>query len=89
MGIAIALDCMGGDHGAHVTVPAAASFVCPQPRSRRHPGRRGETYVRAEMKRAGLSSETRVRVSARFGSGCDGRSRIAWPCAASATRPCG
>src|SRR6266404_7049930 len=27
MAITIALDCMGGDHGAHVTVPAALDFV--------------------------------------------------------------
>jgi glycerol-3-phosphate acyltransferase PlsX len=35
MDITIALDAMGGDHGAHVTVPAAANFLArnPQPRS--------------------------------------------------------
>jgi len=27
MAITIALDCMGGDHGAHVTVPAALDFL--------------------------------------------------------------
>ena len=27
MAITIALDCMGGDHGAHVTVPAALDFI--------------------------------------------------------------
>jgi glycerol-3-phosphate acyltransferase PlsX len=27
MAITVAIDCMGGDHGAHVTVPAAMSFV--------------------------------------------------------------
>ena len=31
MGITIALDCMGGDHGAHVTVPAAANFLARNP----------------------------------------------------------
>jgi phosphate acyltransferase len=61
MGIAIAPDCMGGDHGAHVTVPAAASFLSHHPEA-------GvilvgeERVVRAEMKRAGLSSDPRVRV---------------------------
>jgi phosphate acyltransferase len=61
MGIAIALDCMGGDHGAHVTVPAAASFLSHNPEA-------GvilvgeENVLRAEMKRAGLSSDPRARV---------------------------
>jgi glycerol-3-phosphate acyltransferase PlsX len=61
MGIAIALDCMGGDHGAHVTVPAAASFLSHNPEA-------GvilvgeEKIVRAEMKRAGLLSDPRARV---------------------------
>ncbi len=61
MGIAIALDCMGGDHGVHVTVPAAASFLSHHPEA-------GvilvgeERAVRAEMKRAGLSSDPRARV---------------------------
>jgi len=34
MGITIALDCMGGDHGPHVTVPAAASFLQQRPDTR-------------------------------------------------------
>jgi phosphate acyltransferase len=61
MGIAIALDCMGGDHGAHVTVPAAASFLSHNPEA-------GvilvgeERVLQAEMKRAGLSSDPRARV---------------------------
>ncbi len=61
MGIAIALDCMGGDHGAHVTVPAAASFLSHNPEA-------GvilvgeEKVLHAEMKRAGLSSDPRARV---------------------------
>jgi len=61
MGIAIALDCMGGDHGPHVTVPAAANFLTHHPEA-------GvilvgkEQVVRAEMKRASLSSDPRVRV---------------------------
>ncbi len=61
MGIAIALDCMGGDHGAHVTVPAAASFLSHNPEA-------GvilvgeEKILHAEMKRAGLTSDPRARV---------------------------
>jgi glycerol-3-phosphate acyltransferase PlsX len=61
MGIAIALDCMGGDHGVHVTVPAAASFLSNNPDA-------GvilvgeEKVLRAEMKRAGLSSDPRARL---------------------------
>jgi glycerol-3-phosphate acyltransferase PlsX len=61
MGIAIALDCMGGDHGAHVTVPAAASFLSHNPEA-------GvilvgeEEVLHEEMKRAGLSSDPRARV---------------------------
>jgi len=34
MGITIALDCMGGDHGPQVTVPAAASFLQQRPDAR-------------------------------------------------------
>ena len=31
MAITIALDCMGGDHGPHVTIPAAAAFLQERP----------------------------------------------------------
>jgi glycerol-3-phosphate acyltransferase PlsX len=61
MGIAIALDCMGGDHGVHVTLPAAASFLSHNPDA-------GvilvgqEKVLRAELKQAGLSGDPRVRV---------------------------
>jgi glycerol-3-phosphate acyltransferase PlsX len=34
MGITIALDCMGGDHGLQVTVPAAANFLQQRPDAR-------------------------------------------------------
>jgi glycerol-3-phosphate acyltransferase PlsX len=34
MGVTIALDCMGGDSGPSVTIPAAASFVARQPDAR-------------------------------------------------------
>jgi glycerol-3-phosphate acyltransferase PlsX len=61
MGITIALDCMGGDHGPHVTVPAAASFLVQNPDA-------GvilvglEEVVRAEMKRVELAAGLHVRV---------------------------
>ena len=61
MGISIALDCMGGDHGAHVTVPAAASFLARNPEaSVILVGQ--EDVVRAEMARAGLAEDARARV---------------------------
>src|SRR3990172_10654936 len=31
MGITVAIDCMGGDHGPHVTVPAALGFLRSHP----------------------------------------------------------
>ncbi|MDY0048849.1 MAG: phosphate acyltransferase, partial [Thauera propionica] len=31
MGVTIAIDCMGGDHGPVVTVPAALSFLRSHP----------------------------------------------------------
>src|SRR4051812_16934702 len=31
MDITVAIDCMGGDHGPHVTVPAALRFLARQP----------------------------------------------------------
>jgi len=31
MAITVAIDCMGGDHGPHVTVPAAANFAASRP----------------------------------------------------------
>jgi glycerol-3-phosphate acyltransferase PlsX len=61
MGITIALDCMGGDHGAHVTVPAAASFLSRNPEaSVILVGL--EDIVRAEMLRVGLAADARVRI---------------------------
>jgi glycerol-3-phosphate acyltransferase PlsX len=61
MGISIALDCMGGDHGAHVTVPAAASFLAHNPEaSVILVGQEG--VVRTEMARVGLAEDARARV---------------------------
>jgi phosphate acyltransferase len=61
MDITIVLDAMGGDHGAHVTVPAAASFLARTPEARIILVGQ-ESLVRAEMKAAGLSADARVRV---------------------------
>jgi phosphate acyltransferase len=61
MDITIALDAMGGDHGAHITVPAAASFLARNPRAKIILVGQ-EPVLRAEMKTAGLSSDPRVRV---------------------------
>src|SRR5689334_7290692 len=61
MDITIALDAMGGDHGPHVTIPAAAHFL------ERHPEAKivlvGQPPVlEAEMRAAGLHAGERVRV---------------------------
>ena len=61
MDIKIALDAMGGDHGAHVTVPAAANFLAANPQAQIILVGQ-EPVLRAEMKSAGLSGDTRVRV---------------------------
>ena len=61
MDITIVLDAMGGDHGAHVTVPAAASFLARTPEARIILVGQ-ESLVRVEMKAAGLSADARVRV---------------------------
>jgi phosphate acyltransferase len=61
MGITIALDCMGGDHGAHVTVPAAASFLLHKPDAVVILVGQ-ERVLRGEVKRAGLASDPRVRL---------------------------
>ena len=61
MDVTIVLDAMGGDHGAHVTVPAAASFLASNPEARIILVGQ-EPLVRAEMKAAGLNADARVRV---------------------------
>ena len=33
MEVTVAIDCMGGDHGAHVTVPAALDYLERDPQS--------------------------------------------------------
>jgi glycerol-3-phosphate acyltransferase PlsX len=61
MDITIALDAMGGDHGPHITVPAAASFLARNPEAKIILVGQ-EPVLRAEMKAAGLSADARVRV---------------------------
>jgi len=61
MGVTIALDCMGGDHGAHVTVPAAAHFLSGNSDANLVLVGQ-ESVVRAEMQKAGLHGNSRVTV---------------------------
>jgi glycerol-3-phosphate acyltransferase PlsX len=61
MEVTVAVDCMGGDHGVRVTVPAAVEW------SRRDPGCRFvlvglQDQIRAELQRAGELSSERLRV---------------------------
>jgi glycerol-3-phosphate acyltransferase PlsX len=61
MRISIALDCMGGDHGPEVTIPAAAAFL--QQRSDAHiilVGRRDE--IEAQLRALHLEGDARLRV---------------------------
>jgi glycerol-3-phosphate acyltransferase PlsX len=63
MTITIALDCMGGDHGPHVTVPAAASFI--EQRADAHVVLVGlHDEVMAELRALGLTDHPRIRVRA-------------------------
>jgi glycerol-3-phosphate acyltransferase PlsX len=61
MDVTIALDAMGGDHGPHVTVPAAAHFL-----SRNAEAKvvlvGQEPVLRSEMRAAGLHAGERVRI---------------------------
>lgn len=61
MEVTVAIDCMGGDHGVRVTVPAAIE------RSRLDPQSRFilvglETEIRAELTRAGISASDRFEI---------------------------
>ena len=61
MTVKITIDCMGGDHGPAVTVPAAVSFV------RSHPDAQLllvgiESAIRAQLKKCKASGETRLTV---------------------------
>lgn len=61
MAITVAIDCMGGDHGPHVTVPAAANFAAA------HPGVGIilvgiEQAIQAELAKLAAGSGARLRV---------------------------
>jgi len=59
--VTIALDCMGGDHGPHVTVPAAISFLGRHPRaSVILVG--DQARIEAELRSIGALGEPRVRI---------------------------
>jgi phosphate acyltransferase len=61
MDITVAIDCMGGDHGAHVTVPAVLEYLARDTQSAFIlVGRRGE--IEAELARRGASATPRLRV---------------------------
>ncbi len=63
MGVRIAIDCMGGDHGLSVTVPAALSFIAHVPDvSVLLVGREDE--IRAALGKAGAHDASRVAVRA-------------------------
>jgi glycerol-3-phosphate acyltransferase PlsX len=61
MSIRIAIDCMGGDHGLAVTVPAALSFAAQQPDSELLLVGRAP-LIEAEMARLGVPAGVRDRV---------------------------
>lgn len=61
MDVRIALDAMGGDHGAHVTVPAAASFLARNPSAQIILVGQ-EPVLREQMKATGLTGSSRVRI---------------------------
>ncbi|MDK6080070.1 phosphate acyltransferase PlsX [Massilia varians] len=61
MTITISIDCMGGDHGPSVTIPAAVSFLKKQ--ADVHLILVGlEDVLRAELKKHGAESNTRITV---------------------------
>jgi glycerol-3-phosphate acyltransferase PlsX len=61
MAITIALDCMGGDHGPHVTVPAAAAFLKERPDARMILVGVRDAVV-SELRTQQLESDPRLRV---------------------------
>ena len=59
--ITISIDCMGGDHGAHVTVPAALSFLSAFPEARVLLVGLPEV-IEAELRKLGAATNERVEV---------------------------
>jgi glycerol-3-phosphate acyltransferase PlsX len=61
MAITIALDCMGGDHGPHVTIPAVAAFLKERPEARMIlVGLRDA--IETQLRAAKLADDARVRI---------------------------
>ena len=61
MAVTVAVDCMGGDHGAHVTVPAVLEYLARDPASAFIlVGQRD--VIEAELRRCKASESTRRRV---------------------------
>ena len=63
MNITVAVDCMGGDHGPHVTVPAVADYL------HRNPATEIilvglPVAIESEVRAARLASDPRVRIHA-------------------------
>src|SRR5215213_3780002 len=61
MRVTVAVDCMGGDHGAHVTVPAVLDYLAHDPNSAFILVGR-QDVVEAELARRGGSAGERLRV---------------------------
>ncbi len=61
MTVRISIDCMGGDHGPSVTVPASVAFVQHEPDAELLLVGR-EDVVRAELKRLGADNHPRLSV---------------------------
>jgi glycerol-3-phosphate acyltransferase PlsX len=61
MHVTVAVDCMGGDHGAHVTVPAVLEYLAHDPNSAFILAGR-QDVIEAELARQGASAGERLRV---------------------------
>jgi glycerol-3-phosphate acyltransferase PlsX len=61
MALTIALDCMGGDHGPHVIIPAAAAFLADRPNARMILVG-AQDAVRAQLRALRLDGDTRIRI---------------------------
>jgi glycerol-3-phosphate acyltransferase PlsX len=61
MGMTVAIDCMGGDHGVRVTVPAAVDYLCSDSEvSFVLVGR--QDAIETQLRERGAASEARIRV---------------------------
>jgi phosphate acyltransferase len=65
MDVTVAIDCMGGDHGAHVTVPAALSYLAEDPHSSVVlVGRQSDIEAELARHKAAPSARLRIRHAA-------------------------